>query len=853
VQLLERTAELATLAEALDAVGRSSRGSVLFVGGEAGVGKTTLVRSFTAGVDGARVLAGACDPLFTPRPLGPLLAVADDVGGELRTVVDGEATPHEVAAALVRELRANEPTVFVLEDVHWADEATLDVVRLLARRADTVPALVLVTYRDDELDRGHPLRQVLGELATTSARRMQLAPLSSAAVAELAEPYGIDAGELYRKTAGNPFFVVEALDAGTDGIPATVRDAVHARAARLRPEARLLLDAVAVVSPRSELWLLEAIAPDVVGSLEECLGSGMLVAEPLGVSFRHELARLAVEESIALDRKAELHRSALAALAEPPVGAPDLARLAHHAEAAGDVDAVLRYAPAAGNRAAAQQAYREAAAQYDRALRYGRRLTPEERADLLERRSPACYLTDQNDAAIEAIEGVVEIRRELGQTREEGDALRWLSEILWCPGRTAEAVEKGLEAVALLETLPPGRELAMAYSNLAHIEVCAANFDDGAAWARRSLELAEEVGDFEIGLFARTTLAGLGLAQDGPGLFEACLEQARNAGLDAQVARAYVVVLAAAVDLPDHELLARHLQTGIDFCSERGLERDRLYLLAHRARLELDEGRWEEAAETAAAVLRVRRTSISPRIRALVVLALVRARRGDPGYEGLLDEAWALAEPTGELTRTGEVACAKAEAAWLQGDPEAVAAATDAALAQTLQLGWGALAGRLATWRLRAGLEQTLPAGADEPFPAERWDELGCPYEAALALVDGDGEAQLRGALDRLHELGARAAAAVVARRLRERGARGLPRGPRQATQQNPAGLTPRELEVLCLVAAGLRNAEIATQLVLSERTVGHHVGAILRKLDVETRAQAGAEAVRLGAVAQDR
>src|SRR5262249_50952804 len=156
------------------------RGSVLFVGGEAGVGKTSLVRAFTAGCGDARTLAGACDPLFTPRPLGPLLAVADDVGGELKTVVESEATPHEVAAALARELRASEPTVFVLEDVHWADEATLDVVRLLARRAGAVPALVLVTYRDDELDRSHPLRQVLGELATTSTRRLQLAPLSSA-------------------------------------------------------------------------------------------------------------------------------------------------------------------------------------------------------------------------------------------------------------------------------------------------------------------------------------------------------------------------------------------------------------------------------------------------------------------------------------------------------------------------------------------------------------------------------------------------------------------------------------------------------------------------------------------------
>jgi DNA-binding CsgD family transcriptional regulator len=136
--------------------------------------------------------------------------------------------------------------------------------------------------------------------------------------------------------------------------------------------------------------------------------------------------------------------------------------------------------------------------------------------------------------------------------------------------------------------------------------------------------------------------------------------------------------------------------------------------------------------------------------------------------------------------------------------------------------------------------------------PAERWREIGCPYEAALALADADEEAPQRRALEELQRLGARPAAAIVARRLRERGARGLPRGPRPATRRNPAGLTARELEVLALVVGGLRYADIAAQLVLSERTVDHHVGAILRKLGVRTRAQASAEAVRLGLAGRD-
>src|SRR5215216_2461265 len=451
--MLERSEELSALGNCLEDVQRSSRGRVVLLGGEAGVGKTALLRRFCEECgQSAQILWGGCDPLFTPRPLGPLLAVAERAGGELEEVVASGVMPHEVVAALVRELRGRGPTVFVLEDVHWADEATLDVLRLLARRVETVPALIVASYRDDELDRAQPLRILLGELARSrTVRRLKPARLSPGAVAQLAAPYGVDADELYRKTAGNPFFVVEALATKGEGIPDTVRDAVLARAARLSPEGGRLLEAVAVVPPQAKLWLLEALAGDAADGLDECLASGMLVAAAAGVAFRHELARLAVEESVPPHRRVELHRRALAALADPPGGAPDLARLAHHAEAAGDVDAVVRFAPAAATRAASLGAYREAAAQYARALRFGDRLPAGECAELLERRSHACYLTDQNDAAVEAIQDALECRRRLGQRLEEGDSLRWLSQILWCPGRTGESEQAARAAVTLLE------------------------------------------------------------------------------------------------------------------------------------------------------------------------------------------------------------------------------------------------------------------------------------------------------------------------------------------------------------------------------------------------------------------
>jgi DNA-binding NarL/FixJ family response regulator len=173
------------------------------------------------------------------------------------------------------------------------------------------------------------------------------------------------------------------------------------------------------------------------------------------------------------------------------------------------------------------------------------------------------------------------------------------------------------------------------------------------------------------------------------------------------------------------------------------------------------------------------------------------------------------------------------------------------------------LIGELASWRWRAGIEEPPPDNAAEPYAvqiagdweraAQLWTDLGCPYEAALALADAEEEELLRRALDELQYLGARPAAAIVARRLRARGATGLPRGPRPTTEVNPVGLTTREMEVLALVAQGLRNAEIAERLVLAEKTVDHHVSAILRKLDVRTRGQASAEAIHLGLIGQDR
>ncbi|MFZ0090234.1 MAG: AAA family ATPase [Solirubrobacteraceae bacterium] len=858
-ELLERDEPFAALEGLLSGVGAGAAGRLVWVGGEAGVGKTSLLRAFCVRQDKpVRVLWGTCESLLTPHPLGPVVDIAEACGGELEELVAAGARPYEVAAGIVRELRRRAPTIVVLEDVHWADEATLDVLRLLGRRAGETRALVLASFRDDELDRAVQLRLVLGDLAG-SALRLKIAPLSSAAVTELSASQGLDARELYRKTAGNPFFVTEVLGAPGEAIPENVRDAVLARAARCSGEARGLLEAVAIVPGEVEVWLLEAIAGPLVNRLGECLSAGMLVATERGVAFRHELAREAVERSVAPDRRMALHRAALAALAAPPGGAADPERLTHHSEAVGDREGVLRWAPEAAERAAASGAHHEAAIQYGRALRFADGLEPAVLVELLERRADECFVTNESGEAIDALERVLAIRRTLGDRRSVAGTLASLALVMHDAGRARDAEALVSEAVELAESQGPSRELARAYAGGAHLGMVFRDLDRTIDWGERAIELAETLNETEILVHALTSVGTMRLNADrseGTDDLERALQLALETGLDSAAGRAFNNLVATGLRSRDYDVAARYAEEGIDFAQEHGLDLWLQLLRTNRLTLDLDRGRWRQASDAATELLADPRCTVPARSEALVIIGRVRERYGDPQAREPFEEALALAHSSGEPQDIYPVAAARAEVAWLDGDPDGVDEATNDALGIALECGDSWSAGELVCWRWRVGLYDELAVDLlAEPYrlsiagewrrAAERWRELGCPYEAALALSDADDEDALRQAFDELSALSATPAAAIVARRLRERGVHSVPRGPRARTRENPAGLTARELDVLALLVEGLRNAQIAERLVVSKKTVDHHVSAILRKLDVRTRAQAAREATR--------
>ena len=730
MQLLERE-------PALDALGgwfaeaRAGQGRVVLVGGEAGVGKTTLVNEFSVRHGQAgRILRGACDVLATPRPHGPLADVAPALGGRLDQLLRDEA-PREVlfSTLLERLLAARVATVLVIEDAHWADEATLDLLRFLARRLGAAPVLLVVTYRDDEVGPLHPMQVVAGDLATSAlVRRLRLAPLSRQGVAVMAGPHGVDPDTLYETTGGNPFFVTEVLAADDAAIPATVLDAVLARAARLSPPARKVLDAAAVVAPPVGTWLLAEAAAAAPDHVDECVAAGMLREQAGGVAFRHELARLAVERTLAPGRRAELHRRALAGLLAQPGGVPDPARLAHHAEeAGGDAAAVLDHAPAAARHAAALGAHREAAAQYARALRFAGGLAPAELAELLEAHAYECYLTDQHEDATASRQRALGCWRELGDRRREGDTLRWLSRLAWFQGRRAEAERAGRGAVELLEALAPGPELAMAYSNLSQLAMLAEGTDEAVAWGGRAIGLAERLGQPEILAHA---LNNVGTAEMGD------LRPSGQATLERSLALALATAWRSTSPGPT-TTWPRPPSTSAPTRSPPAT--------ATRGSATAPSATWTPGGWPCwpSRPGPTSTTGAGPRPPAPSRPSSATPGRPRPtgstrwsssawsGPAGAtrvwapLDEALALGTGTGEpgeLQRLGPVAAARAEAAWLEGDPAPARAVVEAALDladRTRSYAW--LAGEPAFWLRRQGGPDRLPAGGlaegvAEPF-----------------------------------------------------------------------------------------------------------------------------------------
>jgi DNA-binding CsgD family transcriptional regulator/tetratricopeptide (TPR) repeat protein len=857
--VLERQAELEAL-EGLLARAAAGAGGVALVSGEAGIGKTTLVRAFAVrAAEGARVLTGACDDLLAPRPLGALRDMALGIDGPLRRALAAGGDRDAVLTAVLEEVASPlEPTVVVVEDVHWADEATHDVLRVLGRRAAGLPTLLVVTFRDDP-DPADPLRRTLAALAGDHVVRLPLRPLSAAALAEMAAGHGIAPERLAALTGGNPFLASEVLAAPDDHVPATVRDATAGRLALLPASAREVVALLASAPGGLDVAVLDAVDPDGSRLLVEAERLALVELVDGRARFRHELLRRAVEATRTAGQRRAAHGRLLAVLdargAEPSVRV-------HHALGAGDVGAIIASAPEAAALASRVGSHHDAVALYGEALAHADRMDPAVVAPVRRRYAQELYFSNRHaEAAAQAAQAVA-LLEPAGPSVQLGAALSMLSHASCWDAVPDVADEAGRRAVSVLRSLPPGPALVAAYANLAFVATMEGRLDEAAEAARLGVDVAVAVGDQRLRPWA---LAQLGAAaaldgdEQGLDLLHEALELADRHGVHRFVPLCATWLATALLRLGRPGEVGPHVEHGIAYSAQHEISVGVTTLQMLRAELHLREGRWAEAAAGLEAIVADPAASGWGQTAALSLLARLRDRTGGDGAD-LLERSWALAVRSRQTERLARAGAAWLERAALHGDEGARVRGEQAlALVRPSRHRWHV--GELL--RLRAAARAVLGGGRDDdatdpgaavgPWApgiagdwrtaAAAWGRLGWPFEQARELAASGELAPMLEALRTYDALGASAPAAAVRQELRRRGVRHVPRGPQPTTRGNPAGLTERQVEVLDLVARGLTNAEIAARLVVSVRTVDHHVSAILAKLGVTTRREAAAAA----------
>jgi DNA-binding CsgD family transcriptional regulator/tetratricopeptide (TPR) repeat protein len=864
IDLLERDEQLRRLADAFSRA-REGKGRIIAIAAEAGAGKTALTERFVAEhAQVARVYWGACENLSTPEVLLPLRDIARASGESFELGAD-----HIRSFESLLRLLSNggKPSLLVIEDVHWADTATLDLIRFLARRIARVRALILITYRDEEVDARSPVRNLLGEAPSGNVERMTMAPLSLAAVTSLAAKHGRRGEELFTLTAGNAFLVTEALAVDGEVPTDAVRDSTLARASRLQDSARLVLDAVSIFPRRAETAVIADLVKGVIDAgLDECVEKGMLSLEGGLVHFRHELARRAIEASIAPARRQALHQRVVDVLKRRSDARAS--EIAHHAERAADVAALLKFAHRAGKEAARAGAPREAAAHFAAVLRHRDALDPKLLVEVLEHHGEQVYLMGGGDIAMVSMREAADLRRGANDTLGLGRDLTRLTRFAWMCGRRPEAERSVEEAIAVLQTAPAGPELAWAYSHQSQLDMLASRMGSAISWGERALELATRLQQKEIIIHA---LGNIGSARvDGGGSrgfaeLEQSFELAVVGKYHDHVERASCNLTCSHYQRRDYRAALDYIDRGVSYAAALELTHWEGYLRGWRSMIRLDQGDWVGAEEEALEICRRTYAADVYRFPALITLARLRVRRGDPDAETPLESARRLSTAMAELQRSVYVAMLAAEGAWLAIGTSSASVPPAADEARSLLREVHTLAiERDSHWVVEDSalwlymLNEPVSGAAEFATPFRehcegRWQEaaagwrvLGRPYEEALALSGGDDAAQ-RQALEIFDRLGALPVAARLRRQMRAGGARAVPRGPIAGTRANAAGLTRRQVQVLQLINEGLSNPEIAARLCISVKTAEHHVSAIMGRLEATTRQKAVIEARQRG------
>jgi DNA-binding CsgD family transcriptional regulator len=862
MELIERDMFLSLLQKQFTTVA-AGEGHCFFVSGEAGIGKTSLVKAFCKQQkEDANIYQGACDALFTPRPLAPLYDIIWQVNKDLWPNSQTIQERNELFIAFFRELSARkEMTLIVFEDIHWADEATLDFIKFFARRITQLRCLFILTYRDDEIHAHHPLRNVLGQLPPDCFTRLQLTPLSREAVDKLALQKGYSGEDVYSISSGNPFYVNEILASYSKGVPDSIKDTVLSAYNRQEEKTRQIWEILSVIPDSFEIRYLERLEPQYAAALERCIESRILLMKDGLISFKHELFRRTIETSLSPLRRVMLNKRILELFRESFEQDQQIERIIHHAKNANEYDIIVHYAPLAARQAAAVGAHIEASRLYLSAIEYYQGKDKELLIQFYQSYAYECYLTNQIKEAIIYTRRALKLWQEKNDREKIGNCLRFLSRLWWFDGNRKNAEDFARQAIAILENQPSSSAKAMAYSNMSQLKMLSDEGEESIHWGEKAIVIAKELGDDEILSHALNNVGSVKMNfqstyQQGVAFLQQSLDIALKDSYHEHASRAYTNIASRGVKMRNYSLAWKALEEGIAYCEERDLDSWTTYMLSLKARINLEISNWKDAYAIADNLLENEDQPTVVKIGALVILAKIKMRRGDSEAYELLLEAKEKAFETMEQQRILPVSVALLEYEWITGKELLDAADIDRIIVMITGPGNEPEKSEFAFWLKKArNIKLTIPDNFEGyqpggivsiPKKAIFWEKMGCLYEQALVLSEGTDENK-REAIKIIQGLVATAVFEKMKMEMRGSGIRSIPRGARKSTQSNAALLTTRELDVLGLLRENLQNKEIASRLFISAKTVDHHISSILFKLDVNSRSKAVNDAMRLG------
>ncbi|HEX2533592.1 MAG TPA: AAA family ATPase [Chitinophagaceae bacterium] len=862
MELLEREHFLVHLQNVYDQA-VSGQGNTVFIVGEAGIGKTALVKQFLQRIQGPSVqLVGYCDDLFTPHPLAPLYDIArqDPSGFPLSFTQESSQADRFVAFCDYLQQQTRTP-ILVFEDIHWADEATLDFIKYFARRVNRLSCLFILTWRDTEVHCRHPLYSVLGDLPPSSVSRLDLQPLSAAAVQQLAEQQARNGASIFHISAGNPFFVQELLHHGEGDLPQNIRDTVLAIYNREPESTRKAWQWLSLMPEGIELNRVAVFPEECSKAWNSSLEKKIIILKNERLSFRHELFRRSIASTLTPIDVTYLSGQLLQVMLPLFIAQQEWARIVHYARQAGDQKRILEYAPVAAATAARSGAHAESVKLYEAAIAAAIHSPEHEVLPLYEQYAYECYLTRKFEAAIAYTEKALRLYERRQEKESMGKSLRFLSRLWWFCGNRAATEQYAFRAIEVLADQPVSSVKAMAYSNLSQLYMLQKNREACLHWGEQAIAMARQLNDQEVLSHALNNTGSVQLKnkaslESGKALLEESLQLALANGYHEHAARAYTNLISILISVKEFDQARGYMEEGLLYCEERDLDSWTTYKLSWKARLLLETGEWPEALVLARRLLRDEQQAPVVKIGALVIRAVILMRQEGQDVLDLLAEAKKLAFATEEHQRIMPVMVALMELEWLTGMQLITEEEITQVTAMLKEVEDPCCASEFCFWLQRTGRPATGGAAQYDPYrlleagktgeAAAFWMGKGCIYDAALCLFQGNEE-EKRKAITLVQGLRATATARRMKQEMEASGIKKVPRGKRSSTLANPAQLTSREVQILQYLQEAASNKEIAAALFISAKTVDHHISSILFKLEAPSRSKAVTQAIKLG------